>query len=273
MDWGKIGESVFGSVLGGLGNKAVDKVVGVPTPPEAVSGSELGRQRRAELDEYAPGTSPWERLGSNTSVGAQSVAETQNKAQMKLQQRELQTRERVSERTNIATILAAASPHGPDAANSLVASYLSNGMSPSQPYDSPNIQNRQRLEMDKASVAKHIDMLKQQIKTEHARTRHMSSEADMQGSRQRILGWQEEIARIEAKYAEPKEVTDMGSKVLTGAIGGLLGGSLLSGKRAVSMASNSGRRPDRFNNDYDGPSSYEVSMGGWKPKRKSYWEY
>lgn len=243
MDWAKIGESVLGSVLGSAGSSIVDKVVGVPTPPEALSGKELGDERRAELDAYAPGTSPWERLGSNPTTGAAQVAEQTSRTQMKLQRQELATRERIAERTNLATILASGSALGPHAVDALVDKFRNGGMSPSSRYDATGPQSRERLEAEKLQIAQRIRNLKQELKTEFQKSRVAQGEAERQGALTRIKGLEEEITRIQAKYAESNNIVGMGAKIL----GASSIGQAFSAIRQISSKPNNGRRPDRFN--------------------------
>jgi len=121
--WSAIGGAV-GSLFGPLGTAGGTaigsyfdnkKVTGVPTPAQR-SGSEIGADYKGFLDQAYPGTTPWERLGANSPMGAIQSAENTAKNAFEMQKRDLVNKTTVADQTNRAHIITALGSLSPQAA-------------------------------------------------------------------------------------------------------------------------------------------------------------
>jgi len=121
--WSAIGGAV-GSLFGPLGTAGGTaigsyfdnkKVTGVPTPGQR-TGSEIGQDYRGFLDQAYPGTTPWERLGANSPMGAIQSAENTAKNAFEMQKRDLVNKTTVADQTNRAHIITALGSLSPQAA-------------------------------------------------------------------------------------------------------------------------------------------------------------
>jgi len=68
---GQIGSSVGSSI----GSKITDKIFGVPKVPAPPSGVEAGQWEKDRMDVLFPGTSSWERLGTQQQGGSMITAQ------------------------------------------------------------------------------------------------------------------------------------------------------------------------------------------------------
>jgi len=112
---GNVGTSVLSgaaSAIGsGVGNSVVNKVNGIPTP-NTPSGAAQGAQSLDYFNTAFPGTTPWERLGSQSPMGAIASSAITSRAQMDMQQREIVSRAIQAERANEALAFGHGSPMG-----------------------------------------------------------------------------------------------------------------------------------------------------------------
>ena len=107
--------SLFGatSLLGGLQDKE-------PGFNAIKTGRDAGIAQRMMMDEAYPGTNPWERLGTG-QAGAQSTTEGLNRShQLRLQDQELASRERIAERQAMAAVAPAAIMQHPEMAAAIM---------------------------------------------------------------------------------------------------------------------------------------------------------
>lgn len=146
----KAGEAAIGAIgsrIGsGLLDKGVDKVMGVPTPSGPTSGGEQGQQYSNFMDSAFPGTTPWERLGANSPMGAVTSAETASKTARDLQRSQLATQERVADGNNRASIISSTAGLGPSASRSALSTYARSDSAPG--YDTPVRQGRERTDAE-----------------------------------------------------------------------------------------------------------------------------
>lgn len=109
---------ILGAAAAGFAGSAAargsDKVFGVPNPPDK-SGAEMGQDYSGFMDKAYPGTSPWERLGANSPMGAMNSANTAYKSAVDTQAREIRSREKIASETNRAHIIGSTAPMGPEA--------------------------------------------------------------------------------------------------------------------------------------------------------------
>lgn len=127
-----IGKAALGAIGSGVGSAVANKVTGVPTPGDPMSGAEAGAWQRDFNQNAYPGTTAWEQLGSSGAAG-QGGVDIAAKNEQKLQARELTSRAIIADMNNRAHILAAVGATSPQAAKSLSDAY-SYGGDP-KPYD------------------------------------------------------------------------------------------------------------------------------------------
>lgn len=134
--------SSLSSKLVGKGvDSIVDKVTGVPTP-EGASGIDAGNFHKDYLDTAFPGTTPWERLGTSSPVGAIQSADTAAASAQRMQREELKSRQSVADSTNKANLIGHALQGGPDMVDAALGAYYS---MPKRHFDSPVAQGRERI--------------------------------------------------------------------------------------------------------------------------------
>lgn len=135
---------LMGGLKAGVGTLAsrgadafADKIQGIPTPQD-LSGYEAGSYARDYYDAAFPGTTAFERLGSQSPAPAEVAA----KSQEKLQRRELANRIDTAKLAARAQVLSASSPYGAVANQSLL-DQLEGGIG--SDYDTPSKQGRDEL--------------------------------------------------------------------------------------------------------------------------------
>jgi len=230
---------------------AYNKVMGVPTPadPMQTGLGDSGVEYREFMDNAFPGTTPWERLGANTPAGALGSADVAAKNQLKLQYKDLEVRERLADKSNIASIISSMGPQGAFALDNAIAKYA-NSAAPSGQYPSQN-------ERDQQALQKKLDHLDAQI-------RSLGASAGLDEERAKLEKERAKYAAILAKL----DVAKAGAGVIGSAVGGFMGGSSIGlasgivgratklGGRIIGNLRNNSRLPARFNTAGGSTSRY-----------------
>jgi len=141
----------------------MNKIEGVPTPPDPMSMGETGAQYNQFLNNAYPGTNSWDRLGASSPIGSLGAAEISSRSQQIMQEKELQTRERIADKSNIASVVAAASPQGAIGQESAVKTLMGQGLFTGSDYDTTVKQGR--------------DILPARMAHERASARHQAYQA------------------------------------------------------------------------------------------------
>lgn len=183
-------------------DKVTDKVMGVPTPSiEDNSGYSGGTNYRDFLDGAFPGTTPVERLGANTPAGSNYTADSQAKSQQKMQEKELSTRSMISDRSNLAQVIAASANLGPEGLASAVGAYRGYGLLKPEDYDNANRINRDYYNLEEPLKQAETGLTEEKKNTQE----HLT-----------------ESERISANYAGKREFANL-VRTYTGAVGDIAG--------------------------------------------------
>lgn len=252
-----------GASLGSMGDEVhgaatANKVAGVPTPLDPIT---QGTNYRNFMDQAYPGTTPWERLGaSSPGYGSISSADINAKNQLRLQEKELGVRERIAEKTNLASIVASSSIHGAQTLDSAVSKYMTGGLAPATPAPSPNTRAEELQPDAKRKLQAEADEAL-------SRAKSASSKAAYDEEMKKYAG-------IRAKM----DVIDKGLGIAGRAVGSVVGGVFGAGLagRSARLASTAmrnlrgtGKVPPRFTGSGNPPSDYDYSHGHGMRKRKS----
>lgn len=125
------GTGAASTIGGGVGQYAVNKVAGIPTP-ENQSGAEAGQFANDYYSKAFPGTSPWDQLGSS-NPGGQIIGEAmQNDMQQKIHMQNLIKDLYQGERHNQLMAQGMGSPMGVQAAKDQMELYKTGGVTSGQ---------------------------------------------------------------------------------------------------------------------------------------------
>jgi len=162
---GQIGSSVGSSI----GSKITDKIFGVPKVPAPPSGVEAGQWEKDRMDVLFPGTSSWERLGTQQQGGSMITAQNSSgiaQASMKNESQILnkskmfdfglqaqskamdyENQQRLNDQNNTAMLIAKGADLGPEGVDALVNRYKMRiaADAKSTDFDTPNRRGREEL--------------------------------------------------------------------------------------------------------------------------------
>lgn len=245
---GQILAQVGGKFLERGLDKTVDKVFGVPTPG-AKDPAESGDEYRRFLENAFPGSSTSERLGANSPYGSVQSADLQGRNQMRVQQQELRTRERIAENTNIANLLAQTSPMGAAQQKQALQMYASHGLTKAKEMDN-------RLRQEREQLNKQIQHIDSQIKQLDSSTEGQQIKNKLESERAKLAT---QLARKEADPTPFKVQSVMDSVSDRARSAGRFVGSRLgsASRRIIDSLRNNDVKPSRFKGS-DAPSSAYV---------------
>jgi len=154
--WSGIGGAVgtvFGGPLGGTVGSGLGSLFDKKSTPK--TGAEAGQYTKDYFDQFAPGTTEWERLGASTPVGSQVGAKIASEQAERTTDKQIDAQLMQTALNNRASIISSTAPLGPEGIQSGLSAYSGRK---TRDYDTPAKQSREMLPFNKRASETRSDV-------------------------------------------------------------------------------------------------------------------